>query len=50
MCVCGFVQLFVKATRLEQIQQDYERAQEDQAIMKKSIGRNEEVSSSIQQE
>ena len=36
-------QLFVKATRLEQIQNDYERAQEDEALMKKSIERNEVV-------
>ena len=44
IAMCLFpTQLFVKATRLEQIQNDYERAQEDQALMKKSIERKETV-------
>jgi recombinational DNA repair ATPase RecF len=42
--------LFVKATRLEQIQNDYERAQEDQALMKKSIERNEILSEDLKKE
>lgn len=38
------LQLFIKATRLEQIQRDYDRAEEDQKLMQRSIERNEAVS------
>lgn len=37
-------QLFVKATRLEQIQRDYDRAEENQKIMQNNIERNQTVS------
>ena len=36
-------QLFMKATRLEQISRDYVRAREDQGIMTESIKRNKAV-------
>ena len=36
--------LFMKATHLEQIASDYEKAEQDQEIMKEAIGRQKGVS------
>ena len=46
-CILLLLQLFMKATHLEQIANDYERAEEHQKLMKEGIQKKKEVRPSL---